>query len=146
MKVDMSHIIFNFFLLCCSIPFTQSKQIDDNSSGKYPPIRQRLPASVTESNVFPSTFNFGVSTSSYQVEGGWLEGNKGLSIWDAYSHIPGRIANNDTGDIANDMYHLYKSDIEIMQQHNIRHYRFSIAWNRIMPTGLFQFPPPFFSA
>jgi beta-glucosidase/6-phospho-beta-glucosidase/beta-galactosidase len=95
----------------------------------------KIPKSVQD-GVFPASFNFGVSTSSYQVEGGWLDGGKGLSIWDAYSHIPGRIQNGDTGDVANDMYHLYPSDIAIMKRNNIKHYRFSIAWNRILPTGV----------
>lgn len=95
-----------------------------------------IPASILEGKSFPQNFKFGVSTSSYQVEGGWLDGGKGMSIWDAYSHIPGRIANNDTGDIANDMYHLYPQDIEIMAKYGIKNYRFSIAWNRIMPTGV----------
>lgn len=85
---------------------------------------------------FPADFDFGVSTSSYQVEGGWLEGGKGFSIWDTYSHTPGMIANGDTGDVANDMYHLYPSDIKIMAAQGVRNYRFSIAWNRIMPTGV----------
>jgi len=93
-----------------------------------------VPPSIL-SGAFPKDFEFGVSTSSYQVEGGWLDGGKGLSIWDAYSHIPGRIANGDTGDIANDMYHLYPSDIELMAKQGVKNYRFSIAWNRIMPTG-----------
>jgi beta-glucosidase len=85
---------------------------------------------------FPSDFKFGVSTSSYQVEGGWLDGGKGFSTWDALSHIPGSIANNDTGDIANDLYHRYKPDIQLMKKYGIQHYRFSIAWNRIFPTGV----------
>jgi beta-glucosidase/6-phospho-beta-glucosidase/beta-galactosidase len=88
-----------------------------------------------EKNIFPANFKFGVSTSSYQVEGGWLEGGKGMSIWDAYSHTPGFIANSDTGDIANDMYHLYPQDIELMAKMNVKNYRFSIAWNRILPSG-----------
>lgn len=99
-----------------------------------------VPARVLN-GTFPSTFKFGVSTSSYQVEGGWLEGGKGLSIWDAYSHIPGRIANGDTGDVANDMYHLYPQDVKLMASYGIKHYRFSIAWNRIMPTGVAPINP-----
>jgi beta-glucosidase/6-phospho-beta-glucosidase/beta-galactosidase len=94
-----------------------------------------VPNTVLE-GAFPADFDFGTSTSSYQVEGGWLDGGKGLSIWDAYSHIPGMIANGDTGDVANDMYHLYPSDIKIMAEQGLHHYRFSIAWNRIMPTGV----------
>ena len=59
-----------------------------------------------------------------------------MSTWDAFSHIPGMIANNDTGDIANDMYHKFWADIKLMKQYGIRHYRFSIAWTRIFPTGV----------
>ncbi len=94
-----------------------------------------IPPTVSNGK-FPSDFKWGTSTSSYQVEGAWLEGGKGMSTWDAYSHIPGMIANGDTGDIANDLYHLYPSDIKLMQKHGLKHYRFSIAWNRIMPTGI----------
>lgn len=101
------------------------------SKTQLPPV----PPTVL-SGAFPKSFNFGTSTSSYQVEGAWLDGDKGLSIWDAYSHTPGRIANNDTGDIANDMYHLYPSDIQLMKKYGLQHYRFSIAWNRILPTGV----------
>lgn len=70
------------------------------------------------------------------MEGAWLDGGKGLSTWDAYSHIPGHIAHGDTGDIANDMYHLYPEDVKLMKSFGLKHYRFSIAWNRIMPTGV----------
>lgn len=96
----------------------------------------QVPSKVLNGKVFPENFKFGVSTSSYQVEGGWLDGGKGMSIWDTYSHTPGMIANGDTGDIANDMYHLYPQDIELMAKYGIKNYRFSIAWNRIMPTGV----------
>jgi beta-glucosidase/6-phospho-beta-glucosidase/beta-galactosidase len=94
-----------------------------------------IPETVV-SGVFPSSFAFGTSTSAYQVEGGWLEGGKGLSNWDGFSHTPGLIANGDTGDIANDMYHLYPSDIKLMKEYGLKHYRFSMSWNRIMPTGI----------
>lgn len=96
----------------------------------------KIPSTVTSGKAFPQGFKFGVSTSSYQVEGGWLDGGKGFSIWDALSHIPGKIANGDTGDIANDMYHMYPQDIELMAKFGIKNYRFSIAWNRILPTGV----------
>jgi hypothetical protein len=95
-----------------------------------------LPPSILSKKVFPPDFIFGTSTSAYQVEGGWLDGGKGLSNWDAFSHTPGQISNGDTGDIANDMYHLYPEDIELMKSYGLRHYRFSISWNRILPTGV----------
>lgn len=46
------------------------------------------------------------------------------------------ISHGDTGDIANDMYHLYKDDIKLMREHGLEHYRFSIAWNQILPSGV----------
>lgn len=97
--------------------------------------RVPLPDHIVQ-GTFPKGFKFGVSTSSYQVEGGWLDGGKGLSTWDALAHIPGNIANGDTGDIANDMYHLYPEDVKLMQKMNVKNYRFSIAWNRILPRGI----------
>ncbi len=95
-----------------------------------------LPSQITRGKVFPPGFNFGVSTSSYQVEGAWLADGKGMSIWDAYSHTPGMIANGDTGDVANEHYFKFKEDFSLMAKYGIKHYRFSIPWNRIMPTGI----------
>lgn len=105
-------------------------QISSSLSYKTP-----IPSSI-KNGVFPSNFIFGTSTSAYQVEGGWLDDNKGLSNWDSFSHTPGSISNGDTGDIANDMYHLYPQDIQLMKQQGLKHYRFSISWVRILPTGI----------
>ncbi|RUP47510.1 glycosyl hydrolase family 1-domain-containing protein [Jimgerdemannia flammicorona] len=57
-----------------------------------------------------------------------------VSIWDAYSHIPGKIADNTTGDVADDHYHLYKEDVQILKKLGVNH-SFSIAWTRILPNG-----------
>ncbi len=51
---------------------------------------------------FPRGFIFGAATAAYQIEGGWNEEGRGLSIWDTYSHTPGKIENGDTGDVAAD--------------------------------------------
>jgi beta-galactosidase len=84
---------------------------------------------------FPKDFIWGTATSSYQIEGGAYEGGKGPSIWDAFSSIPGKTHNGETGEIACDHYHKYKEDIQLMKNMGIKAYRFSIAWARIMPTG-----------
>ena len=84
---------------------------------------------------FPKGFFWGVGTSSYQIEGAWKEGGKGKSIWDTYTHTPGNIKNNDTGDVANDHYHRYKEDVALMKDIGATAYRFSIAWPRIFPQG-----------
>ncbi|KAJ1701985.1 hypothetical protein LUZ63_001764 [Rhynchospora breviuscula] len=87
---------------------------------------------------FPDSFLFGTATSSYQVEGAYLEGNRGLSNWDIFSHIPGEIKDGSNGDIADDHYHLFMDDIELMQSLGVNSYRFSISWSRILPKGRFQ--------
>ncbi len=85
--------------------------------------------------VFPENFIWGAATASYQIEGGWDKHGKGESIWDRFSHTPGRVNNDDTGDVANDHYRLWKKDIRLMKQIGLQAYRFSIAWPRILPTG-----------
>ena len=84
---------------------------------------------------FPKDFLWGAATASYQIEGGWNEHGKGESIWDRFSHTPGKINNGDTGDVADDHYHLWRKDIRLMKQIGLRAYRFSIAWPRILPKG-----------
>ncbi|HEY5223232.1 MAG TPA: GH1 family beta-glucosidase [Microbacteriaceae bacterium] len=84
---------------------------------------------------FPPDFVFGSATASYQVEGAVHEDGRGQSIWDTFSHTPGKIWNDDTGDIADDHYHRLEADLDLMQSLNLHAYRFSIAWPRIQPTG-----------
>ena len=89
----------------------------------------------TESHQFPKNFYWGAATASYQVEGAWNEDGKGESIWDRYSHTPGKIKDASTGDVACDSYHRYKEDIALLKQMHLTSYRFSIGWPRIQPSG-----------
>lgn len=84
---------------------------------------------------FPDGFTWGTATASYQIEGGWLEGGKGLSIWDAFCHTPGKIADGSTGDIACDHIHRFREDIALMASLGLKAYRFSLSWPRIIPAG-----------
>ncbi|XP_078166501.1 beta-glucosidase 18-like [Carex rostrata] len=88
---------------------------------------------------FPDSFLFGTATSSYQIEGAYLQGNKELSNWDVLSHIPGKIDDSSNGDIADDHYHLYMDDIELMHSLGVNSYRFSISWSRILAGKLVLF-------
>ncbi|MGR5119507.1 GH1 family beta-glucosidase [Vibrio astriarenae] len=78
-------------------------------------------------------FVFGVATSSYQIEGGVMEGGRTPSIWDTFCKKPGAVDNGDNGDVACDHYHLWKQDIEMIQGLGVDAYRLSIAWPRILP-------------
>ncbi len=84
---------------------------------------------------FPNDFTWGVATASYQIEGAAAEDSRQPSVWDTFSATPGRVLNGDTGEIACDHYHRYQEDIALMARLGIKHYRFSIAWPRIVPTG-----------
>lgn len=85
--------------------------------------------------LFPEGFTWGVATASYQIEGGAYEGGKGESIWDRFTHTPGRTPHNATGDIACDHYHRWREDVALMKELGLTSYRFSIAWPRIFPQG-----------
>lgn len=84
---------------------------------------------------FPDDFLFGTATAAYQIEGAVNEDGRGPSIWDVFSHTPGKTLNGDTGDKACDHYHRYKEDIGLMKEIGLDAYRFSISWPRIMPDG-----------
>ena len=91
--------------------------------------------SATTAANFPKGFFWGTATASYQIEGAWKEDGKGESIWDRFSHTPGKIKNGDTGDTACDSYHRWREDIALMKAMNMNSYRFSIAWPRVQPAG-----------
>jgi beta-glucosidase len=86
-------------------------------------------------NRFPSDFVWGAATAAYQIEGAWDEDGKGESIWDRFSHTPGKISGGDTGDIACDHYHRWQDDINLMKEIGLQAYRFSISWPRLIPEG-----------
>ena len=102
-------------------------------------IPDQVPGAVPESLIqkaqFPEGFFWGVATASYQNEGAWNEDGKGESIWDKFTHTPGKVRGNVTGDVACDQYHLYPQDIALAKRLNQKSYRFSISWPRIQPTG-----------
>ena len=84
---------------------------------------------------FPKKFVWGAATASYQIEGGAFEDGRGASIWDTFSHTPGKTKGGDTGDVACDSYHRWAEDMELMKALHLQAYRFSIAWPRIFPAG-----------
>ena len=100
--------------------------------GRVLPLRV---ASAAEEATFPADFAWGASTASYQIEGAVEEDGRGKSIWDTFSHTPGRVKNDDTGDVACDHYHRWLEDVEWLTRGGFNAYRFSTAWPRVFPMG-----------
>ncbi len=85
--------------------------------------------------VFPEGFLWGTATSAYQVEGGAQADGRGPSVWDTFSHTPGKVRGGDTGDIACDFYRRSDEDLDQLQRLGLTAFRFSISWPRIRPSG-----------
>jgi beta-glucosidase len=86
-------------------------------------------------SALPADFLFGTATAAYQIEGGYNEGGRGMSIWDTYARTPGKTRNGDSGDIANDHFHRWESDLDLMKSLGIPAYRLNFSWVRLQPTG-----------
>ena len=84
---------------------------------------------------FPDDFLWGAATAAYQIEGAVGAGGRTPSIWDTFSHTPGRVVNGDTGDVACDHFHRFRDDVKLMADLGLSAYRFSLAWPRIQPRG-----------
>jgi beta-glucosidase len=84
---------------------------------------------------FPPGFTWGAATAAYQIEGAVNADGRGPSVWDTFSHTPGKIRRGDTGDIACDSYHRYREDADLLKSLGLNAYRFSIAWPRVLPSG-----------
>jgi beta-glucosidase len=99
---------------------------NSNDANSHP--RRDMPLSQHE-------FLWGVSTSSYQIEGAANEDGRGPSIWDTFCRQKGRIAHGETGDTACDHYHRYAEDIALIRDLGVQAYRFSVSWPRVLPHG-----------
>lgn len=82
---------------------------------------------------FPKDFLWGASSSAFQIEGGWDEGGKGMSVAD-YNSFKKSAAQADSK-TASDFYHHWEEDIDLMADLGLNAYRFSVAWARIIPDG-----------
>jgi beta-glucosidase len=84
---------------------------------------------------FPDGFRIGAATAAYQIEGAVTEAGRTPSIWDTFSHTPGRIMDGQTGDVACDHYHRMPADVALIADLGLDTYRFSISWPRVQPGG-----------
>jgi beta-glucosidase len=99
--------------------------------GSVPAAARIRPAALT----FPKDFRWGTATAAYQIEGAANEDGRGPTNWDVFSHTPGRTFNGDTGDVADDSYHRYAEDTQLLKNLGVHSYRMSLAWSRIFPNG-----------
>src|ERR1700728_950992 len=88
-----------------------------------------------EALAFPTGFAWGAATAAYQIEGATDVDGRGPSVWDTFSHTPGRVRGGDTGDIACDSYRRYPEDADVLRSLGLSNYRFSISWPRVLPDG-----------
>ncbi|MFG1610499.1 GH1 family beta-glucosidase [Actinoplanes sp. NPDC049265] len=93
------------------------------------------PTLLLPGDAFPPTFEWGVATSSYQIEGAVAEDGRTPSIWDTFSRVPGAVHNGDHGDVACDHYHRMPQDVQLIKSLGVDSYRFSVAWPRVQPRG-----------
>ena len=70
---------------------------------------------------YPEGILWGCATAAYQIEGGAKADGRGPSLWDVFSHTPGKTHNGDTGDVADDSYHLYKQDVQLLKNAGREH-------------------------
>ena len=93
----------------------------------------------------PKDFLWGGAVAAHQVEGGWDQGGKGISICDVLSggsHGVDRVITdgiqpgyNYPNHEAVDFYHRYKEDVALFAEMGFKCFRTSIAWTRIFPNG-----------
>jgi beta-glucosidase len=84
---------------------------------------------------FPPGFIWGAATAAYQIEGAARTDGRGQSVWDTFSHTPGKVNRGDNGDIACDSYHRYREDVALLSSLGLSAYRFSVSWPRVQPGG-----------
>lgn len=84
---------------------------------------------------FGKDFVWGVSTAAYQIEGGYKDSDKGISIWDEFTSHKKNIYQGQNAKVTCDFFNRYKEDILLMKSMNIPNFRFSISWTRILPKG-----------
>ncbi len=85
--------------------------------------------------LFGDEFKWGVSTSAFQIEGGFDVEGKGYSIWDKFSEQKGKIVDAHNARESCDFYNRYEEDIDLIRFLNIPNFRLSLSWSRIIPNG-----------
>ena len=64
-------------------------------------------------------FAWGVATAAFQIEGVKNGKDKGLDVWEVFTHEPDRIYGRHNADVACDHYNKYKEDIALMRENGL---------------------------
>ncbi|KAJ6662348.1 hypothetical protein lerEdw1_012512 [Lerista edwardsae] len=91
---------------------------------------ERLPSPADQLflyDTFPAAFLWGAGSAAPQVEGAWGQDGAGPSVWDAFAPRAGAAAA--------DSYRHAERDLEALSLLGVSHYRFSLAWARLLPNG-----------
>lgn len=123
-------IFFSWLLLMILLLLSPMAMESSSSS-----INEKLKTTADPLSSFSPDFLFGTSSSAYQFEGGYLAKERGQDIWDVYTHKQGNIIDGSNGDVANDQYHRYKEDADILASLGVNSHKLSILWARILPKG-----------
>ncbi|KAH8731743.1 WD repeat-containing protein 26 [Phaeosphaeriaceae sp. PMI808] len=84
----------------------------------------------------PANFQWGFSSSAYQIEGAAKDEGKGPSIWDLLAHrVPNFVSDNTTGDVVASHYYLYKQDFARLKSLGVKAFSPSFSWPRFFPFG-----------
>ncbi|MGX7163260.1 6-phospho-beta-glucosidase [Enterococcus massiliensis] len=96
-------------------------------------------------SILKENFLWGGAVAAHQLEGGWQEGGKGVSVADVMTaganNVPRKITDgvlaseNYPNHEAIDFYHRYKEDVKLFAELGLNCFRTSIAWTRIFPNG-----------
>ena len=113
--------------------FTRRQLAAGIASVSLPQIASAQSSAAARSIQYPANFLWGCATASYQIEGAAGEDGRTPSIWDTFSHTPGKTFHGETGDIADDSYHRYKEDVQLLKNLGAKVYRFSMSWSRVFP-------------
>jgi len=134
MKVHLKFVIFSISILFITPALTADPEF------VWPEVFNDPERDALIYGKFPDDFVWSSATSAYQIEGAWNVSDKGESIWDRWTHLGGRVAYDQTGDIACDSYTNFKYDVKAMVKMGLKYYRFSISWPRVLPDGTLNAP------
>jgi len=130
-RVFISGLVGSALLVSCLL-LPRHEASTAKALGVQDATRLDATSSIQCANGFQRNFIWGLGTAAYQIEGGAELMGREPSIWDAFSHSPGKVRNGDTGDWAADHVHRFREDVRAMHSIGLEHYRFSISWSRVM--------------